>query len=375
MIRLTRTGWLFLGVAALLYLASLTSQSSPLLFLIGILLGCYVINTADALRAMKGIRIEAPASSHSSEGERITDPWRIINTGSAPAEQVLIRLGGETVLRIPRIDAGATLSQLPSMTFSRRGVHRLQDLQITTRFPFGLVESKRSIPSPGEVVVFPAIYPTTCPTAAGFDVMVGGKYSGRRHTASGAHFAGVRPMQSGDPFKNISWKASSKGLGMMVKTYEEELSGRVAVILDVGTPQNTVLLDDAIRAAGSLIFAALDAGHHAELIDLARRESQLYPPFTDGTEILEHLARIEPPTGPGSLTADALRHAVERVSRRAALALILTDCPAALHPVLLELQAARRNVTVYLPISSKATTGDAAVIVRRFDAKQIFETA
>ena len=171
----------------------------------------------------------------------------------------------------------------------------------SSRFiPFGLVRVGRRQRLAGDVVVYPAIYETAPPRAAGYDAMVGGKYKGGRRSNSGSQFSGVRPAQPGDPLKHIHWKSSSKGQGLMTKSFDEELSGRVAFIMDCGQSGDPKILDDCARAAGSLMFAALDEGHHVEWVELAGMNRLIVPPFSDGHEILDTLARIE-------LTGDCLQ--------------------------------------------------------------------
>lgn len=135
--------------------------------------------------------------------------------------------------------------------------------------------------------------------------MVGGKFRGHRQTGAGDHFSGVRPQQPGDSLRQIHWASSAKGLGLMVKVFDEELSGRVAVVLDCGSSGDAAAFDDAVRAAGSLVFAALDAGHHVEWLDLASLEPDLIPPFADGHAILtgwrgcRPIRRVSRPSGSG----------------------------------------------------------------------------
>jgi uncharacterized protein (DUF58 family) len=205
---------------------------------------------------------------------------------------------------------------------------------------------------PGEVVVYPAVYHAQPPRAAGYDVMVGGKFKGNRRTVSGSIFAGVRPMQAGDPLKQIHWKSSAKGQGLMVKTFEEELSGRVSFIMDCGQAGDAKILDDCVRATGSLIFAALDEGHHVEWIDLKQLHLRLIPPFADGHEVLDELARIEEDRG--CLQESALRQAVEKVSNKSAVQFVLTDFNAAAREAILQLKSQNRAVALYLPETGEA---------------------
>jgi hypothetical protein len=109
--------------------------------------------------------------------------------------------------------------------------------------------------------------------------------------------------------------------------------------------------DDCIRATGSLIFAALDAGHHVEWMDLAHRQRLVLSPFDDGQEILDRLARIE--LDPGPITPEALQSAVDGVSRKSAINLVLMAANAAVWETVESLRVLGRRVVVYLPETSR----------------------
>ena len=347
MIRLTRTGKMFLGVLVLFYLASLTSQSGLLLLLVGIFFGCYVVNLFLAGRSLKQLDLQTPKSVHLSEGQRMTQPWTLINHANRPAGLVTVESSEGPMFRLAALAARGKISVAPDLIYWKRGVYSYSQVHLATIYPFGLVKVSRPMDLPGEVVVYPAVYETQSPRAAGYDVMLGGKHKGNRRSTSGSIFAGIRPIQPEDPLKHIHWKSSSKGQGLMVKTYDEDLSGRVSLIMDCGHSGDTRRLDDCVRAAGSLIFAALDAGHHVEWIDLARLELRLIPPFADGHEILDTLARIEP--APGCLTPDHLHRALERVSVKSAISLVLTDISPAIQEMVGQLRAKGRTVSWYVP--------------------------
>lgn len=348
--RITPTGWLFLGMVALLYTASITSQSGLLLVPAGILVGCLVVNLVSAWRALGRIEVIAPGSAQVVEGQRLGQPWHVRNRGKSAVALVAAESAAGCLFKVPQLAAGTDASVVPELRFHRRGVFAHDQLRLMTAFPFGLVRVARRLALAGEVVVHPAVYPVTAPRAAGFDVMVGGKFRGHRQTGAGDQFSGVRPHQAGDSLRQIHWASSAKGLGLMVKVFEEELSGRVAVVLDCGASGDPKVFDSAVRAAGSLVFAALDAGHHVEWLDLASLEPDLISPFADGHEILDRLARL--PAEPQSLAPDRLRGAIERLAAKSAVHLVLTQASAAARDAVTSLQERGRNVSVYLPADS-----------------------
>lgn len=357
--RLTPTGWLFLGIVALLYAASITSQSGLLLVPAGVILGCLVVNLFSAWRALHRLAVTAPPTAHVVEGQRLTQPWHVRNAGRSAAAFITAQSAAGRLFKLPQLAPGMEINVVPELQFHRRGVFAHDRLGLVSTFPFGLVKVSRRLALAGEVVVHPAVYPVTTPRAAGFDVMVGGKFRGHRQTAAGDHFSGVRPHQAGDSLRQIHWASSAKGQGLMVKTFDEELSGRVAVVLDCGSSGDAKVFDDAVRAAGSLVFAALDAGHHVEWLDLATMEPDLIPPFQDGQVILDRLARLAAEAK--SLEPDRLRGALERLSAKCAVHLVLTQANPAASAAVMDLRRRGRSVSVYLPVGATADFGDAPV--------------
>jgi uncharacterized protein (DUF58 family) len=370
-VRITPVGWLMLGLVLLLYGASITSQSGLLLVPAGILIGCLVVNAALALRTLRQLVVTAPASAPVVEGQRLGQPWHVRNAGRSPGALVTAHSAAGELFKLEHLAPGAETSLVPALQFPRRGVFAHDQLRLVTAFPFGLVRVARRLALAGEVVVQPAVYPVATPRAAGFDVMVGGRFRGHRQTGAGDHFSGVRPQQPGDSLRQIHWASSAKGLGLMVKVFDEELSGRVAIVLDCGSSGDAVVFDNAVRAAGSLAFAALDAGHHVEWLDLASREPDLIPPFADGHGILNRLARL--PAEPASLAPDRLRDGLGRLSRKSAVHLVLTQATASAQSAVAELLATGRSVTVYLPAGSAAQADFASASVCEFHAHGLEE--
>jgi uncharacterized protein (DUF58 family) len=371
--RITAAGWVFLGIVALLYGASITSQSGLLLVPAGILLGCFAVNFVSAWRAVRRLEVIAPGTAHVVEGQRLNQPWQARNAGKSAVMLVKAESAAGCLFRLPQLAAGEDASVVPELQFHRRGVFAHDQLRLVTAFPFGLVRVARRLALAGEVVVHPAVYPVAAPRAAGFDVMVGGKFRGNRQTGAGDQFSGVRPHQAGDSLRQIHWASSAKGLGLMVKVFDEELSGRVAVVLDSGSSGDAQVFDAAVRAAGSLVFAALDAGHHVEWLDLATMEPDLIPPFADGHEILDRLARLS--VDPRSLDRERLRGALERLSVKSAVHLVLTQSSSAASDAVAELRRRGRSVSVYLPVKAQTREDFADAPVWRFREHSMEEVA
>jgi len=318
-----------------------------LLLLAGLFLGCCLVNTVSAWRSVSGLELMPPAMVLISEGQRAWQPWKVINRGAHCAGLLHVTSSAGTLFKLLSLKPAQETRVVPDLVYERRGVYRHAQARLGSLYPFGLVRVTRRLALPGEIVVCPELYEVAPPKAAGYDVMVGGKHKGKHRTTSGADFAGVRPIQPGDPFKQIHWRSSAKGQGLMIKTFEEELSGRLSFVLDCGHAGNRDVLDNCLRAAGSLMFAALNAGHHVEWIDLTRLQAQLIPPMAHGQELLEALARIEP--NRHCLEQDRLSTALDQLSNKSALHCLFTGYEPVVGTALAPLCRRGRAVCLYLP--------------------------
>jgi uncharacterized protein (DUF58 family) len=368
--RLTPTGWLFLLLALAFYGAAQTSQSGLLLLLVGVAVGCLILNFFAARRAVKSVEVHAPRGELIGEGDHPSQPWQVVNKTKKTVGLLQAETASGPLFRVGSVPPNGTVHITPGQLFLRRGVFPLAEFRLTSIQPFGLFRSVRSIHLPGEVVVAPTVYPVLPPRAAGHDTLLGGKFKGRHSASSGACFAGVRPFQQGDPLKQIHWKSSAKGLGLMVKTFDEELSGRTALILDNGGGATAETLDDAVRAAGALVFAALDEGNHIEVADLDRGTPLAVPPFADGHEVLDWLARLPRREGQAAETRD-FDAVVNTVSRHAAVAFILTRFGPAAADTIQSLLSRRRPVDVYLPLGANRPEGCGGARFFAYSRKEI----
>jgi len=361
---ITKLGWLIIFISLVLGLSSISSQSGLLLVPIGVLVGCFLMNIFSARNALANLRLTAPETERAVEGGRPDRGWIAHNTGRYPLTGIEVSADGEELFRIPCVETGSDVHPLPQRVHLRRGIFQHGATVVSTRFPFGLVEVNRALVLAGRTIVHPDVYPVATPEAAGFDVMVGGKYRGQRQSVSGDSFAGVREHRPGDSLRQIHWASSAKGRGLMVRFYDEELSGRVGIVIDNQTADGDGL-DRAVRLAGSLAFAALDAGHHCEWIDLASQTRHVVPPFEDGQELLDDLAALR--SVENVRLASTLVECVSRLSRKAALHLVLTAYPDDVAEAVAKLIAEGRKISVYLP----ERAGPDEPSVRRFGEKEL----
>jgi uncharacterized protein (DUF58 family) len=200
--------------------------------------------------------------------------------------------------------------------------------------------------------------------------MVGGSCQGRYSTPSGFDFSGVRPMQSGDSFRHIHWKSSAKVAGLMVKEFSEELSGRLSIILDNRSAGGRDLCDFAARAAGSLAFASLDAGHHVEMVDPSRAETLVVSPFSTGDTLLEFIARAEVAAN-YDLRLKTMG-ILDKISGRSSVVIVATAADGLIGTVEY-LLSQNRKVSLYVPEIMNESSLPSNIKVHRYAGNNIFQ--
>jgi uncharacterized protein (DUF58 family) len=292
-VRLTPLGKLFLLLMALFYLASMTSQSGLLLLFIGLFSAAFMVNFVVCRRTVGAVEVQAPHEAMIEAGEKLKEPWKIVNHRQIPAQLLEVHSPAGRLLRIAQISSNGFVAKVPPLIFTKRGIYQNAAITVSSIAPFGLWRATKSMGLTGRTVVIPKLYDVDSPPAASLDRMPGGKLSGGQRVTSGMSFAGVREWQAGDSFRNIHWKSTAAQGKLMVKLFDEELSGRIAIFLKLGRDEE-VVVENSIRAAGSLALAALEEGHQVEFLDSGSSEPLLLAPFSDTQDLLLRLAGVVP---------------------------------------------------------------------------------
>jgi uncharacterized protein (DUF58 family) len=207
------------------------------------------------------------------EGVPPREPWQIINLGKRRARLISVETTNRVWLNAAEVPGKETVAVRPRDVFNKRGVYSLADAWLVSLYPFGLIKAMRDTETDAEILVFPKLYEAEIPEVRGLDPMIGGRHPGPGRVSAGEKFAGIRPIQNGDSYKQIHWKSSSKGAGLMVKSFEEELAGRAALL--VFCKKSSPHTEACIRAAGSIAHAGIEAGHQIDFQNL-NQEANAY---------------------------------------------------------------------------------------------------
>ena len=162
-----------------------------------------------------------------------------------------------------------------------RGVHQLGPIQIRTGFPLGLkIFQKVLKETKSEIVVFPTPlevknFPLSIDKSS---VSLGDKRSKKKGGYD--EFVSIREYKHGDSPRYIHWAISAKKGKLIVREYQELLSSKLIIVLDlnksynIGSSKETTL-EYAITIATSLAIYGLDKGLSVSLFGYGKKEIKL----------------------------------------------------------------------------------------------------
>lgn len=221
----TGHGLVFMTVLAGMLLGS-ANYNNNLGFLLTFLLGSMgFVSIFHTYRNLAGLTILSVVSRPVFAGDTAVFEFRV-NSGRRERSGVSFRIadGPESAHSLPkeleiRIEA---LSPAPA-----RGILRPRPLVIATCHPLGLFRAWTRISPPLKALVYPRPVKGLVISRRHHSAGTGG--AGRSGSPGADDFDGLKTYQPGDPLRHISWKAFSKGQGVLTKSFSAEIGQTVSL--------------------------------------------------------------------------------------------------------------------------------------------------
>ena len=280
-------------------LAAINTGNNLLYLLLGWLLSMIVASGALSDVTMRGLSVKRRWPGHIFAGQPFLMEISVENLkGSLASYSIEIEdLVDEQPLDkkcyFLKVPPGKTQRTSYRHTFSRRGLYQFDGFRIGTKFPFALFRKSRDVVCEGEVVAFPAVFPSAPPAPRA-------RHQGETLVARvgrRGEFFGLREYRSGDDRSAIHWRSTARTGRLMVREFEQESQRRATILVDNALPADADralcdALEEAISLAASLAKAYLQRGFSVRFI---ARGAQ--GPFSAGmpqlTRILRTLALLE----------------------------------------------------------------------------------
>ena len=308
----TREGWYFLIATLLVGLAAINAGLNLLFLVWGMMLFLILASgvlSEICLRRLQ-VRRATPqaifAASPYLMGISLTNGKRRLPSFSVEVEDLVDGRPIEKRCYFLKLPAGRTQETAYRHVAAERGHLRLSGFRVSTRFPFGLIHKSKDVPSPNELLVYPALIPVPEHLLRGFASQHGRglhKWRSRR-----GEFFGLREFRQGDDPRDIHWRTSARRGAPFVRETEDDEGQEVRLVFDnrwsprpaergADGPGAASRLDPdfetAVSTASSVAFELLHRGYH---VGLAVAGEEITPEGgpAQSTRILRFLALVEP---------------------------------------------------------------------------------
>lgn len=297
-LQITKAGWLFIGLTLLVGFAAINSGSNLLHAVFGaqmaLIVGSGVLSEASVRRVSARRQVAGPL--HMGQPAALvvevfgTDRRDVLAVSVEDDERgdpdvdgrcepvFAVRVPGRSSLRVPT-----------TVVMPRRGPARLPRAVVATRFPFGLFIKRRELPTPGEVLVYPALARPEGARAP--DDPAGERAQGARRRSRAGEFFGLREYRDGDDPRGLHWPAIARLGRPVVRELESGARPERIVDLPHGDAGEAGFELAIQRVAGAVV----DALDHGERVALAEAGRIVLPPGEGPGQrrlALQHLARL-----------------------------------------------------------------------------------
>jgi uncharacterized protein (DUF58 family) len=271
--RLTPRGRAFVALGVLLLGAAVWTANNQLFLVLGALCSLLLLDLALGAWNLRGLTLARRLPAELYAGRRgqgsllLTNPRRGL---AAVALACAERAGGEAGAEVAWIGPRTEIEVPVAWRFPSRGRYQLEDLEVSSRFPFGLLEHALRLPRPAEVLVWPAPVPRhgTAPQATSGSHRADDHRWDPRRGGTG-DFLDLREYAPGDSPRQIHWPTSARLGRPMVVVRGREADDQVMVTL---APPDTdpVRWERAIGDACGQVVQHVRRGHAVGLAVGAR---------------------------------------------------------------------------------------------------------
>ncbi len=210
----TRAGLGFAVVVFAMLIAALNYGNSIALLLTCLLGGFALVAMHQCHRNLAGLNLVAAITSPAFAGD--SGVLTVTLGNRSPLARYAVALEAASIERVT-LDLPAQSSQQVQLRVPapRRGVVRIDRLQISTTHPFGLFRAWSWVHAPIRLIVYPrprGVRPA--PQQAG-----GPAGQAREPGAQKDEWLGLRPFREGDSPRQVAWKAYARGAPLLAKEY------------------------------------------------------------------------------------------------------------------------------------------------------------
>ncbi|MCP5120791.1 MAG: DUF58 domain-containing protein, partial [bacterium] len=296
--RITRGGVVFILAILLVGMTAFLSGNNLLFLLLAAMLATLLISGFVSRLSLASLELDFKLPEHISARHQVVarivmkndkrwmPSFSIHLTGTPPSAFT-------STLYFPVIPGGRRITETVEVSFGRRGRHRENSFQLTSRFPFGFTERRMQVPLGRDVLVYPCLDPMP-----GFEDLlasVSGELEARQR-GRGHDFYRIRPYEPHESARHVDWKATAHTGDLQVREFAREQDPIVEVFLDLDVPPaRNEWFEQAVDCCAFLVWRV--ALRDARVRFRTQDYDCCLPAEGDVYTILKYLALVSPRRG------------------------------------------------------------------------------
>ena len=272
-VMLPREGMMYLLIMIVAFVASLIGRSNMLMLVFSIMAGPFILNGWVTFSLLKHNRLNRRLPRRAMVGELLSvevtmenrklwfSSWLMLVRDRVGREgKKSLRVTDESVLEpavlFASVRPGQERTARYRLRLNRRGRYLFGPLEVSTRFPLGLVERGFITDVRGELIVHPQIGHLT--PAWRRDARLAAEMVTRQQTQRGMfedEFHHLRDYRPGDNPRDIHWRTSARMNDLMVCEFHQSRDRGLILLLDLWQPDRPQA-EDLDRVEFAISFAA-----------------------------------------------------------------------------------------------------------------------
>jgi uncharacterized protein (DUF58 family) len=218
-----------LFVLAVMWYAASSQNNAAAYLLLFVLTSVALVSIPHALANLSGIGATLESIKPTFAGQEISCPVEILNESATARHGIIVALSKkakdrERIDSVSAGDADRVSLRFPAVC---RGEYRIEQLWLTSAYPFGFVNAAKQIITSQTYIVYPKpAGDPAFPRALSFSTK-----SANLELGEGDDFAGVRAYVPGESQRHIDWKAVARGQSLKTKQFTVESEAELYVDL------------------------------------------------------------------------------------------------------------------------------------------------
>ncbi|WP_339728123.1 DUF58 domain-containing protein [uncultured Gimesia sp.] len=244
-VSLPRDGLVYLLIMMVLFVGSVLSRENMLMLVFAMMTGPFILNGWITYSMLKNIKLKRIIPQRVMVGETFTAEIILENNKRLIAAYLMEvsdtfknhddKLEASVVFR--RVGPRQNLSAHYYAKLRRRGIYQFGPLQVSTRYPLGLVKRGAVFSEYSEIIVHPQIGRLSSNWADDFfSIEEMAQQNQSRRGVFDDEFNHIREYRSGDSQRAIHWRSSARQGELMVQEYHQNRNYDLIIGLDLWLP-------------------------------------------------------------------------------------------------------------------------------------------